>query len=189
MNKSLLAVLAASALCSSWMAQAEENYVKFGIGQGHYKLDGRSSDETGASLAFGQSLTENWGWEIGYLTAGKWSGSSTSGGVKQSLSLRTQSLYAALVGTLPLNDSFSVYGKLGLAADYTKANARLTTNAVPPVTTRVSDSDTKYKPMIGIGAAYNFSKELAGTVEYQHFGKVGNDLKLSAWTVGLKYGF
>ena len=43
--------------------------------------------------------------------------------------------------------------------------------------------------MIGVGAAYHFNKQLAATVEYQYFGKVVDELKVSGWTLGLKYGF
>ena len=44
--------------------------------------------------------------------------------------------------------------------------------------------------MMGLGLAYNFTKEIAGTLEYQYFGKVGDDkIKASAITAGIKYNF
>lgn len=191
MKQSLLAVLTATALCSSGAAQAEESYVKFGIGQGHYKDSLVDGNEGVVSLAFGQSLSENLGFEIGYMHFGERSksDSTTMAGVKTNRSLRTQSLYVAAVGTLPLHESFSLFGKLGVAANYSEAEAKVTTTAPPITTTRISDSETTVKPMVGFGAVYNFSKELAATVEYQHFGKVAGSMKVDAWTVGLKYGF
>jgi opacity protein-like surface antigen len=44
--------------------------------------------------------------------------------------------------------------------------------------------------MAGLGLDYKFSPQLAGNIEYQYFG-YANQLatNLSAWTVGLKYGF
>lgn len=189
MKKSLSAALIAAALCSPWVAQAQETYVKFGVGQGHYSMNGASADKTGASLAFGQTLAENWGYEIGYANFGKWSGSETSGSQTTSASVHTQSLYAALVGTLPLHESFSLFGKVGAAVNYTKGKISLSDSATPSNNFSRSDSETKVKPMIGVGAAYHFNKQLAATAEYQYFGKVVDELKVSGWTLGLKYGF
>ena len=189
MKKSLSAALLVAALCSPWVAHAQESYVKFGIGQGHYSARGADSDQTGASIAFGQMLMENWGYEVGYVNFGNWSGSLTSGTQTTDVSLRSQAVYAAVVGNLPLHESFSLFGKLGASVNYTKAKLSLTDTAVPANNFRDDGSDTTVKPMVGIGAAYHFNKQLAATVEYQYFGKVEGDLKLSAWTLGLKYGF
>ncbi len=189
MKKLLLSAFTAVTLCLSCAAQAQESYVKFGVGQGHYKMDGLDSNKTGVSLAFGQSLSENWGYEIGYMHFGKWAGSQTVGTVTDKVSFRTQSLYAAAVGTLPLNEYFSLFGKLGVAANYTQGDFSSVDTALPANNFKASDSETKYKPMAGIGAAYHFDKQIAATIEYQYFGKVSGDLKIDAWTVGLKYGF
>ena len=189
MKKSLSAALLAAALCSPWVAHAQESYVKFGVGQGHYSARGADADQTGASLAFGQTLTENLGYEIGYTNFGNWSGSMTAGTQTTSVSIRSQAVYAAVVGNLPLNESFSLFGKLGASVNYTKGKVSLTDTAAPENNFRDSGSDTKVQPTIGVGAAYHFNKQLAATVEYQHFGKVEGDLKLSAWTIGVKYGF
>jgi opacity protein-like surface antigen len=44
--------------------------------------------------------------------------------------------------------------------------------------------------MLGLGASYQFTKEVAGVLEYQHFGKISSaDVKSSALTLGVKYGF
>lgn len=193
MKKSFLAVLAVAALYVPWAAQAEESYVKVGVGQGQYKVPGDSERKTAFSLAFGQSLSENWGYELGYINFGKLSGNETEDGIETRASVRTESLYAAAVGTLPLNESFSLFGKLGVAVNYSKTNSVTTvpgpTPGAPAQVLRASDSETKAKPMIGVGAAYNFSKQIAVTAEYQYFGKVSGDVKIDSWTVGLKYGF
>jgi len=193
MKKSFLAVLAVAALYVPWAAQAEESYVKVGVGQGQYKVPGDSERKTAFSLAFGQSLSENWGYELGYINFGKLSGNETEDGIETRASVRTESLYAAAVGTMPLNESFSLFGKLGVVVNYSKANSVSTvpgpTPGAPAQVLRESDSETKAKPMIGVGAAYNFSKQIAVTAEYQYFGKVSGDMKIDSWTVGLKYGF
>ncbi len=196
MKKSLLAALLGAALWSPWAAHAEEmqapqSYLKLGVGQSHLKVDGASADKTSAAIAFGQMMSPTWGYEVGYLHVGKWSGSETDGNVTDSVSLRTQALYAAVVGNLPLSDSFSLFGKLGVTANRSKVSARETDNGTtPPTVERFSDKTTKVQGTIGIGVAYNFTKDVAAIAEYQYFGKADDgDLKLQAWTVGVKYGF
>lgn len=193
MKKSFFAVLAVAALYAPWAVQAEESYVKVGVGQGQYKVPGDSERKTAFSLAFGQSLSENWGYELGYINFGKVSGNENMVGIDTRVSARTESLYAAAVGTLPLNESFSLFGKLGIAVNHSKMNITGTipgpTPGAPAQVLRITESETKAKPMIGVGAAYNFSKQIAVTAEYQYFGKVSEDLKVDSWTVGLKYGF
>lgn len=189
MKKSLSAALLAAALCSPWVAHAEETYVKFGAGQGHFEQRGASDNESAASLAFGQLLTENLGYEIGYMHFGKLSGTETTATDNQQFSFQAQSLYAAVIGNLPLNESFSLYGKLGASLNHSKWKVTETDIGVPANVERYSRSDTQIKPMIGVGAAFHFTKQIAATVEYQHFGKTEGDVKLSAWTLGLKYGF
>lgn len=189
MKKSLLAVVVGAALCLPWVAQAQESYVKFGVGQANHKVDDGRESATAFSIAFGQSLSENFGFELGYMNFGSVDSSTRSGTVLLRHKSRTQSLYAAAVATLPLAESFSVIGKLGVAANYSKFSNTTTGAPDPANNGRDSDSETKLSPMIGLGAAYNFTKQVAATVEYQYFGKVADGLKADVWTVGLKYGF
>jgi opacity protein-like surface antigen len=42
--------------------------------------------------------------------------------------------------------------------------------------------------MAGVGVSYSVTKKIAGVAEYQYFGKT-NDIKTSALTFGLTYGF
>lgn len=189
MKKSLGVAVAAAFLATAGAAQAEQSYVKVAAGQGQYTINGQGETETALSLAFGQSLSENWGYEVGYINFGNHSyslGTATSG-VRSSLS--TQSLYAAAVGTLPLGESFSLFAKLGLSANYSELKASGFNSGPPAATVRYKKSDTSFEPMAGVGAAFNISKQVAVTAEYQYFGKVTSGLKVDAWTLGLKYGF
>ncbi len=193
MKKSFFAVLAVAALYAPWAVQAEESYVKVGVGQGHYDVDLISSHETALSLAFGQTLSDNLGYEIGYFHFGKNSYAFGTAADGERGSINTQSLYAAAVGTVPLGESFSLFGKLGVAVNHSKGEFVENTSGpaagAPISSTRTTVSETKTTPIIGVGAAYNFSKQVAVTAEYQYFGKVADGLKVDVWTVGLKYGF
>ena len=93
-------------------------------------------------------------------------------------SVQTQSFYVAGVGNLPLTDAFSAFGKVGVSVNH------FTTKT----TGLGGNTETKARALLGLGLAYNFTKEIAGTLEYQYFGKV-EQVKISALTVGVKYGF
>lgn len=188
MKKILLAALTGAALLSPLAAQAENSYVKLDVGQAKYS-DGGSVDKTGIALAFGQALDANWGYEVGYVNFGKVSYNATdaSTGNSASGSFQSQALYAAGVGTLPFNESFSAFGKLGLAVLNTKASGEYRFGSSSGSGTA---TETKTNLMLGAGLAYNFTKQLAGTLEYTYYGKVAMDnVSVSTLTVGLKYGF
>ncbi len=177
MKKMLQLALAGGALLSGWAAHAQESYVAVGVGQSEYSA-GITEHKTAASLAFGQTLSPNYGYEVGYINFGKLSGAGEPG------SFQSQAVYLSGVGTLPVNESLAAFGKLGVAAVYTKA-----TGSFGDDDSR-SQSETKAKLMASLGLSYKFSKEWAATLEYQYFGKVSDaDVRLTAWTAGVKYGF
>ena len=178
MQKQFFATLLSAALAVPLFAHAEGSYVKFGAGQTDYSA--RSSvNETAVSLAYGFSLDKNFGVELGYINFGnhKESDASFSG------TLKRQALYVAGVGTVPITDAFSLFAKLGFAAN--KYDYKFDS-----VGTSQRENVTETKPMYGLGLSYNFSKEIAGTLEYQDFGKIGLDkIKATAITAGIRYDF
>lgn len=188
MKKTLSTALMGAALLSPWAVQAENSYVKLDVGQAKYSAGG-SEDKTGFALAFGQALDANWGYEVGYVNFGKISDSATDPvtGDYVSSSLQSQAVYATGVGTLPINESFSAFGKLGLAVINSKASGDYKFGSE---SWSGSATETKTNLMVGLGLAYNFTKEMAATVEYNYYGKViEGKINLSTLTVGLKYGF
>ena len=179
MQKKLVAVFMGAVLVMPVVAQAEGSYVKLGVGQSEYKNGNNSRNETAASLAYGFSIDKNFGVELGYINFGK---DKESDGYF-SESLQRQAFYIAGVGSLPVTDTFSVFAKLGIAANRYEYN-------VSGLGFSESEKITKTKPMAGLGVAYNFTKEVAGTLEYQYFGKMGEyGVKSSAITAGIKYDF
>lgn len=93
----------------------------------------------------GYRYNENLAAEVAYSGASYFN--TTVGGV-QYLSKQI-ALSVAAVGTYPINDSFSVYGKLGAAM------ASSENNAVAEQTTR------RFGPTAGIGAQYKFTPAIA----------------------------
>jgi OOP family OmpA-OmpF porin len=187
MKKNVLAALVVVGLLSSAAAHAENTYFSVGAGRSEYKMDGESENKTAMSLALGQSLGENFGYEIGYLNFGEVSEQGEDSGVPYTAKFRAQSVYAAAVGTLPVSESFSLFGKLGVSANYVKGSATAS-DGITTVTD--SESDTKLGPMLGLGLAYNFTKQIAATLEYRYFHELTDgDLKASALTAGIRYHF
>jgi len=170
MRKNFFAAFLGVALVMPLAVHAEGSYFKAGVGPSEYKADGVTDNKTAVTLAYGFSVDKNFDIELGYAHLGK---IKETGG-----SIQAQSIYIAGVGNLPLTDAFSAFGKVGLAVNQFSTKA----------TGFADTTDTKARALLGLGLAYNFTKEIAGTLEYQYFGKV-DQVKISALTVGVKYGF
>lgn len=177
MKKQLFAALMAVTFLSPVAAQADGSYVKFSGGRSEYKGEEGKARDTAMSLAYGFAVDKNFDVEMGYINFGKINEAEPG----YSYSLERQAFYLAGVGSVPINDTFAVSAKLGLAVNRYEEK-------VFSVLGNEEEKVTKVKPMLGLGASYQFTKEVAGVLEYQYFGKVG-DGKGSALTVGVKYGF
>ena len=193
MNKKFVAAILGMALVLPVAAQAEGTYVKIGVGQSTYSdlsTNGVSVPDfkpTGMQIGVGYSLDKTWDVEAGYIHFGKDSISVAADGISTNESLQTQSLYLAGIGNFPVTDAFSLFGKLGIAAHHSKASGSTT---VADVTVSDSASKTKVQGLIGAGLSYQFTKEIAGLVDYTYYGKVADsDFKLSLLSVGLRYNF
>jgi len=178
--------LATATLATPFLAYAEGIYIKASIGRSNYKIDGGSNEHTtGGSLGLGYVFDKNWDAEIGYTNFGtiKYSDPDPS----QSGSLKTQTIYAAGIGKLPITDAFSAFGKAGVAFNYSKA----TIDGTP-----YSSSKTNTALLLGAGLNYQLTKELAATLDYTYYGKgkiafggETGDFKLDQLSAGLKYYF
>jgi OOP family OmpA-OmpF porin len=178
MQKKLLAALLGAVLVVPVVAHAEGSYFKVDVGQSKYKDDSPSENETAASLAYGFAIDKNFGVEVGYINFGKLKNFVEE---EPSRTYQQQAFYLAGVGSYPLTDALSATGKLGIAVNRQEWKV-----SEPDLIE--AHTETKTRAMIGLGLAYNFTKEVAGTLEYQYFGKA-SEIKVSAITVGVKYGF
>jgi len=165
MKNSLMAALLGCMLAAPLLAQAEDSYVSVSVGNSKADHPNFDKSATGVGIAYGQSVTDMVGYEVGYVNFG----SVKVDGFK----LSSQSFYLAGVGTYPLNEAFSVYGKLGATVNRYDDDG---------------DKHTKLRPMIGAGVGYKFTKEWSAGVEYVYFGEY-SDLKMSMWSANLRYHF
>jgi OOP family OmpA-OmpF porin len=189
MKKMLFATVLGAALVVPFAAQAAGAYVGGGFGQSAYDVDDAgmsttSRDEKGSGFKLygGYEFDKNWGVEVGYADLGKMKNVYNVMGTNVTVTAKSYSLYVAGTGTLPLNDQFSLLGKLGLATNHTSVEGSAGGFSA-------SDSGSKSGMMVGVGAAYNVTKNVAVTLEYEHFGKVAEDTKAQMWTLGARYKF
>jgi opacity protein-like surface antigen len=180
MKKLLLAMVAGAALASPWAALAEPaSYLKLAVGPSHYSGTLRSADETAWNLAYGQAMDENWGYEVGYIHFGEVS----SAALGQYSNFRSHALYAAGVAKMPLNKAAHAYAKLGLASIESRGSGTTSLGSA-------SETRTNTNLIGGVGIDYRFSPQVSGNIEYQYFGDTFHSaVTLSAWTLGLRYGF
>lgn len=179
MQKNLCAALMVIILLVPVAAQADGSYVKFSAGRSEYKGDEGKLNDTAISLAYGFAIDKNFDVEMGYINFGK----TKQAGPGYSFSAQRQAIYLAGVVSMPVTDVFSVSAKLGLAVNRYE-------DELLSVFVNESEKVTKVRPMYGLGASYQFTKEVAGVLEYQQFGKISSgEIKTSALAVGVKYGF
>lgn len=118
----------------------------------------KSTDTVGGVLA-GYNFNKNWGAELFYSGAGKYTGVNAAGTVRGNGKADVWGLDA--VGTLPISDSFSLYGKLGVA----KAKSSVST---VPASTLAGANRTAVT--YGLGGSYNFTQSFGIRLGWDHYG-------------------
>ncbi|GAB2868956.1 hypothetical protein GCM10027277_42570 [Pseudoduganella ginsengisoli] len=189
MSKTLIAALLAATLTPS-AAFADDFYMGVTAAKGgsytfNNPINGKS-DKEDAKAAFklygGYALNEMVALEAGYGQAGSTHFSKSALGLPGDPTFKMNSVYAAVRLTHQFNDAWSVFGKAGVARNQFKATDGMGT----------SDSTSSTKPLLGVGFAYNVTKAIAVTAEYEHIGKTqkpGLNIKQDGLKLGVKVGF
>ena len=189
MKKIIFALIAGFGAVSA--AQAEGPYVGVGVStvQHNYSISGTTGGDTdkyktNGKLFGGFDFDKTWGVEAGYVDFRSAGRNFTVGSANGSVSGDGNSFYVAGKATAPINDQFSVFGKLGIARNKTSISAS-------GLGLSGSGSDNKTEAYGGLGAQFNISKQVALTLEWERFGKKP-DLgvnKSSVWTAGARFNF
>jgi OOP family OmpA-OmpF porin len=193
MKKTVLCAVLGAALapCGTAFAQDETKGFYAGISLGQSKFKGACDSEAGVAVSNckdtdtawkifgGYQFTPNLAVELGYNDFGRISGDATLtfGGSTFTGNAKVEATAFELtgVGTLPLGQQFSLYGKLGVYYAETKASANVQQTTPPFASASSSQSDNNSNLTFGLGARYDFTKNIAVRAEWQRFSKVGSD--------------
>jgi len=129
----------------------------------------------------GYQFHPNIGVEIGYADLGRAQATVSSGGLSATAKVEATAFDAVAVGSWPINQAFSLYGKLGLYHGEAKLTASGTGGSS-------SDKDTGSDLTYGLGARYDFNRNIGVRAEWQRYNDFsGSDIDVLS--VGLLYRF
>lgn len=187
MKKLIFAVLAGVTAMTAAQAQVSKPYIGVGVASSDHDFKigaaGTTSSDgyKGSGKIFGGfDVNSTFGVEAGYTDVRKANHSYAIGTTTGTATTEGSRSYVAAKATLPVNDAFSVYGKLG--AGYTKTKFSATSLA--------STSDSKTEAYGALGAQYKLSEKVALSLEYERYGKSKDvGAKADAISLGARYSF
>ena len=153
-------------------AQDPRGYVGASVGQSSFR-DGCTGLAAGVSCedrdtaigAFvGLQFNTNFGVELGYTDLG----SVTASGFGITGDVKAKGIEFSAVGTAPINEQFSVYGKLGFFRWDVDAQAQ---GFGVGATRSDSGTDLTY----AVGVQYNVTKTVGVRAQYQRYNDLGNE--------------
>lgn len=115
---------------------------------------------TAFRLYAGVSLDPNWSLEAGYGAFGSWRFKDPTPGSRDTARLSSNVLTLAGRYTLALDDTFSVFGKAGVAVNHFRYRDSLGQSA----------RDRLVRPMWGLGIEARLSPQLSVPLEFESFG-------------------
>lgn len=152
-----------------------------------------STDETSNKwrLQLGYQFNDNLAVEGGYIDLGKAKYNATYTGGSASGEIKAGGPDIMVLGMLPLNDDFSLYGELGMV--YAKVKSDLSATG-PGAGAADSYDKSKTRPIYGVGGIYNFSDSMGVRVGYERVNNLGDnnrlgDMDMNIYSVGLSYRF
>ena len=173
------ALFAASAQAEGWYVGADAG--RSSTGTIYPGLNMTKSTDTVGGVFLGYQFNRNWGVEGFYSGAGKF---SAVGGAT-SVSGKTDVYGLDLIGTLPLADAFSLYGRLGYA------NAKTSASSSPAGYSGSNRGAATY----GLGGEYDVTPQVGVRLGWDRYGAdvsnagVTNNFNINVWSVGILYKF
>jgi len=166
---SFCAALAGLSLASS-VSAADFHGVTFGADYGRTEakkycdhITNCDDSDNGPKVEIGYEFTPNWGLELGYTSFGTLFDSNDN---SVRVSQKSNAVTLSLLGTVPVNEWFGVYGRLGYA--------RYDTNNSGTVEgVRIRDEHGN-SPFWGGGVKFNLNEQVALRLEYQNYSNLSD---------------
>jgi len=180
--KKMIALVVLSALCAAPVFAANEGfYAGLNIGSGNPGIDSSNGIDKKSSVAggglVGYQFTQHFALEGQATTIGKVT--DLAGGTAKGYALGVSG-----VGFLPLNNDFSLFGKLGVAETRTSVSDAFPTSGA-----------SRFAPTVGVGMQYAVSA-VALRLGWDHYGAATEDAggskintNANVVTVGAVYKF
>jgi OOP family OmpA-OmpF porin len=190
-KKSLVLGFAAGLLAvPSVYAQSSSGgfYIGGGVGQSKISLDSsdfsgftKDENDTAFKVFGGYNFTPIFGAELMYADMGKANATASGAGGSATLSYKASSFALAGTARFQLGSAFTIMGRLGGAQNTAKLSLDSTSGAAGAllaslgITPGSSSDKSKTDVYFGIGAQYDFNKNLGVRLDYDNFGKFGNE--------------
>jgi hypothetical protein len=197
----LTTLVAAPAFAQSYPGVPDEGvYLGAALGQSKLKFDmggfyrdlgypNVSSDDTDTAFKMfvGYQFNPNFAVEASYVDFGDFTASSSAPGYSGEAKLSMDGFTAALVGKLPIQDGFSVFGKLGLIAWDADLNE---SEQFMGQSGSASYGEDGTDPYYGIGAEYVVNQVMM-RLEFERYdiSESGEDLDVDLISASIGYRF
>jgi len=164
------------------LAQSMEDrgwYIGGHLGQAD--IDELDEEDTSWKLVGGYRFSRNFAAEIGYIDFGK---TRLSAGA-EFLELKANAMELLGVGSLPVADRLSVYGKLGVYRGEAEARFNLPSLGLGSGSEKDSNTDLTF----GFGASYDATRNIAVRGEWQRYQDVGDATDIDVLSLGVLFRF
>ena len=153
-------------------AQDSGLYLGASLGTGKSKntcegIAGNCDDtDTAYKLFGGYQINRNLAWEVGYGYLGDVTASGTFAGVPLDFEVTNKALDFSGIVTLPVNERFAVFGRLGIYRSQVELRGNLGT-------LQGGDHNTSFT--WGLGMRFDLGRAFAVRAEWQHYPNIGGD--------------
>lgn len=161
-----------------------------------------SNTDTGYKLGVGYQFNPYVAVEGAYVDLGKatysYNATGTLGGANGTANatgdVKVSGVNFSVVGILPVNSDFNLFGKVGMLVGEAKANINGSASAgATSVTYNAGGTKSQSALSYGIGVSYNVTKQISLRAEYEEFDLKGiaatGDPKANLFSVGVGYKF
>jgi OOP family OmpA-OmpF porin len=154
-----------------------QDYMDTVYGLGLTATGSASDSSSGLKFFVGYNFNKYMALEVFYTDLGEFKTTASFTGGVNSVSLvesyKTSGFGVAGLGMWPINNSFSLFGKLGIISWNMKYQATFS-DTVITISDTVSASASSVSPLFGIGAQFDFLERFGIRVEYERYFSIGD---------------